>query len=127
MIQNVKVTLTSATLKTGGGFLVDLLPAPAAGHVFNILALTANMTYNSAAYAGGYLQVSQQNRFWNGGVFSQSDVLTNVHDYSAPFVKITGGQTIYTITDKLQIRPSGALTVGDSDIDIHIAYEDITL
>jgi hypothetical protein len=131
-IQRVKVSLTPSQIQNLGTTPVELISAPGAGKVINILSVTSRVIFGTVAYngTGGGLQISAV-----GGASFQATVNRFViNSPSDAIVKNTisdngtNGQLVENAAVEASWSTGGATpTVGDSNIDIFLTYETITL
>ena len=118
-----KVTVTSAELLAINATPKEMLAAPAAGYVNNILAITHNLDFVSAAYAAFTVLYyytfgipSSTNQF-----AQDSNSLANVVDAEMPLIK--RNSTLGTTATALMLSALGDPTTGDSDLIAYIVYE----
>jgi hypothetical protein len=129
-IQRAKVSLTPSEIQNLGTTPVELIPAPGVGKVINVMSVTSRVIFGTVAYngTGGGLQISTV-----GGVSFQATVNRFVvNSPSDAIIKNTisendsNGQLVENAA--VEANWSGvAPTVGDSNIDVFLTYEIITL
>lgn len=104
---------------------VKVLPAPPAGFVNNILGISHDMTYNSAAYAvASKIIYGKSDGVW---VFEDDNVLGATADYNLPGLKKAATQVPFSTTKDFYMTTDAAATTGNSTITANIIYEQVQL
>lgn len=128
--RKVKVTLSSAQVLTLNTIPVEIIPAPGAGKIINIISAIGRNTFNSVAFdAPGDLIIANTSDV-AVGIFSENgNVLVN-----AGVDKLNKMTPVYTSTKQFSENEAvvarlktGNPTVGNGAIDVYVTYEIITL
>jgi len=127
MIAVKKITLTPAQIIASFGAPINVLAAPVAGSVNNILGISHDMVFVSAAYTGAlailYFPIDA-----NNNMFADLVILTQTQDVSWPCTKEFGADQLpYSTTRDLFFATDALAANGDSPIDVYIIYETVVL
>lgn len=118
-----KITYTPADIFAMNGTPQNVLAAPAAGYVNNILAISHDMVFNSAAYTGATDLIYGYDATLGTGLFYDTVSLAALADTVIPCGKITATNPIFTTSRDFYITTNGPAATGDSDIIAYVVYE----
>jgi len=118
-----KITLTPADIYALNATPQNMLAAPAVGYANNILAITHEMIFNSAAYTNGSLMTYGNTNDNTDYLYIDNNILPAVADYHKPVSKTDAAATVFITTKDFYLTTDLACADGDSDIDVYIAYE----
>lgn len=118
-----KVTMNPAYIMGMFATPQIVLPAPAAGYINNILGVSHDMVYNSAAYT-----VAAAIRYGSTGpgiryVFFDNVILASTVDSNMPIQKFSATLTSFSTTKDFYVTTDAAAATGDSTITAYIIYE----
>lgn len=119
-------TITTAQILAGctavGGTAIEVIPAPGANKIIEIISCTAFMDYNSAAYAaGGVVELTMG----DGGTTiasASAALLTTASDTTEQFALDTPLLTSGINTAVYFDNATAAFTTGNSDLKLNIIY-----
>lgn len=121
-IKVAKTTIASADVLTLNATPVELVPAPAAGHVLDIISIVGRLTFSTTAYT---TNLNLQVNVGGTAISSNSDLLADVATTIRKFA-LTAGTLIDANNMEITVQ-TGNPAVGDSDIDIYVTYRDVIL
>ena len=125
MVQTTLIQLTPTIIYGLNATPKLVLPAPPIGYVNNVLGISHDMTFNSAAYTtASSLIYGKAN---SGEAFIDSSVLGAISNHNLPASKGNSVQTIFSTTKDFFLTTDAVAATGDSNIDVHIIYEQIQL
>lgn len=104
---------------------VIVLPAPPAGFINNILGISHDMTFVSAAY-------TTATKFKYGvsdgsDVYEESNCLPSVLNVNLPALKKNSSQSVFSTTKALYVTTDLLAAAGDSTINAYIIYEQVQI
>lgn len=125
MIQVKQVTLSPTIILALYATPVVALAAPPSGFVNNILGISHDMTYVSAAYATA-------TKFKYGvsdgtDVYEELNCLPATANVNLPTVKKLSTQSVFSTTKDFYVTTDAAAITGDSTINAYIIYEQIQI
>ena len=123
MIQVKKITYAPSDIYAMFGTPQNVLPAPDAGYVHNILGITHEMTFNTLAYSGASSFHYGVEDLQNIPVFTEDRVLAEENNYAQPSLKPDANATPFSTTKDFYVTVDFEATTGDSDIIAYIIYE----
>lgn len=134
IVISLKRTLTAAELATGNSMPIEVIPAPGAGKVIEIISGFAKLRFNSVPYDAANITLSMLGMNYS--------ILSAQFDSQGNYFPIAANDTIskfrifeYPQPDYGYIENTaffagfwaGDPTTGDSEIDIYITYRIVTL
>ena len=125
MIQTKVIQLTPADVYGLNATPKLVLPAPPFGYVNNILGISHDMTFNSAAYTVATELI--YGKMSSGQAFIDSSVLGSTTNRNLPAAKSTTNQTTFSTTKDFFLTTDAVAAIGDSNINAYIIYEQIQL
>ena len=126
MIKIKKINLTAAQLIASFATPVKILDAPASGKVNVIFGATAKLNYGTVSFdntPAGWIDF--QPALAQGILLSLNIIDANQSNHR-PFFMSQTESTIYTTNEDLYFQLSALPTVGDSNLDIFLIYEEKT-
>jgi hypothetical protein len=119
-----QVVLTPTGIFGLYGTPVAVLPAPPLGFVNNILSISHQMTYVSAAYT-----TATKLLYSSGGakVLEDDAVLAATGNYNSPALKSAATQTVFSTTQALNLTTDALAATGNSTINVYIVYEQVQI
>jgi hypothetical protein len=124
-VQTVKVSISSAEILNSFTTPIELIAAPGAGKMIQVLSFACNFTYNGITYATNttaqLLQGSTLVRTFNLNFAASGQIYAAP---SAPPLLVSSSLENENISFSTQ---TGNPTAGDGTFDIHITYTVITL
>ncbi len=124
-VKMIKAIYTPTVLAGAYAAPVKVLPAPPAGFVNNILGVSHDMTYNSAAYTTASKIIYGASDGIN--VFEDDNVLGATGDYNLPGIKKVATQLPFSTTKDFYMTTDAAAATGNSTIEAYIIYEQVQL
>ena len=127
--KSLKLTLTSAEILDFNATPIEIIPAPGVGKIIQIEDVTARLRFNSTSYAtrdkiefvfagGGFSAASINVLITDNTVIRYGKLITSVNANDEQVVE----NTSLSLTNL-----SGSPTLGDSDVDVYIKFNIITL
>ncbi len=122
-----KLTYTPANIYSMFATPILALPAPPSGSVNNVLAISHDMVFNSAAYTGAshIIYGFTLDSFFE--VYFDGDLLAALTNGNIPLRKWFAQNTIFSTTKDLYVTTEATAATGDSNIDAYVVYEEIVL
>ncbi len=125
MIQTLQIILDPATVYTLNATPKIALPAPPAGFVNNILGISHDMAFVSAAYVTATKLIYGVSD--SSSVFQDSNVMPAVANVNLPAIKTIATQTVFSTTKDLYVTTDHIAATGDSTINGYIVFEQIQI
>lgn len=124
MVRTIQAILTPTGIIGSFASPATVLPAPPIGFVNNILGISHQMTYNSAAYTTATKLLYQ-----SGGLkFMEDDsVLASTVNYNSPAIKSNSAQTIFSTTQAVTVTTDALAATGNSTINMYLIYEQVQI
>lgn len=123
MIQIKKITFTPADLAAMFVTPQMVIPAPPAGYVNNILAITHELVFNTLAYTGGSDIIYGKSAGNPYSIFHDQVSLPAAGDSQTPVTKAQTPQTIFSTTKDFKVTTDALPATGNSSIDAIIVWE----
>lgn len=125
MIKTIQAVYAPATVYALNATPKIVLPAPPTGFVNNILGISHDMTFVSAAYVTATKLVYGTSD--STSVFQDSNVLPATVSVNLPAVKTVAAQIIFSTTKDFYVTADHVGTTGDSTINAYIVYEQVQI
>lgn len=122
-IQVKKTTLTAAQIIASFAAPVNILAAPPAGFVNNVVAISFNMVYGGAAYTGSASIVIRGASAGTNTVYQENTILTSVVNRNNIFFRnLTAGNS-WSTQSAVFLATLALVATGNSTVDFYVVYE----
>lgn len=124
MVVVKKVTLTPAAIVAMFAVPLKVLNAPPANKINNILAISHDMTFATAAYTGALRFYYGNNAALALKVFFEENTLSSAVNVNLPAQKGIASETVFSTTKDFYVTTDALAATGDSTITAYIVYEE---